>query len=71
MAEEDTGQGVSVRIPQALYERIASAARESDFSSVEEYILFVLGEVVSDGEDVFTEEEEEKVKERLRNLGYL
>ena len=46
------------------------------FTSVSDYVTYVLREVLAsleeeEKEEVFTEEEEEKVKERLRALGYL
>ena len=62
---------MNVQIPERLYKQIEKLVEESDFSTVEGYILFVLEEVVSGGDEVFTPEEEEKVKDRLRNLGYL
>ncbi len=49
--------------------------KDTEFSSVDEYVTYVLREVLAsleeEEEEVFTEEEEEKVKERLRALGYL
>lgn len=62
-----------IKIPKALYEKIAERAKGTEFDSVEEYIIFVLNEVVAEEEEgpALTEEEEEKVKERLKGLGYL
>ncbi len=56
-----------------LYSRIEERAKDTNFGSVEEYVIFVLEEVLKedDEEIVFTEEEEEEVKKRLRDLGYL
>ena len=66
---------VSVNIPDALYAEIEKRVKESEeFASVEEYITFVLEELLRDEEEeeyTLSEEEEEKVKERLRGLGYL
>ncbi|WP_456367319.1 CopG family transcriptional regulator [Thermococcus sp.] len=66
---------VEVKIPKSLYERIKEQIEGSGFESVDEYVTYVLREVLAnlEGEDeeVFSEEEEEKVKERLRALGYL
>ncbi len=66
----------TVEIPAELYERIEKRVKETEFSSVSEYVTFVLQEVLNtleeeEEEEVFSEEEEEKVKERLRALGYL
>ena len=66
----------TVEIPAELYERIEKRVKETEFSSVSEYVTYVLQEVLNTLEEeeemeVFSEEEEEKVKERLRALGYL
>ena len=66
---------VAVYIPKKLYERIEKAVRESggEFKNVEEYVIFVLEEVLKEEEEetAFTPEEEEEIKRRLRALGYL
>ena len=65
---------VAVYIPKALYERVRKAVEESggEFKSVEEYVVFVLEEVLKEEEEpAFTPEEEEEIKRRLRALGYL
>lgn len=64
----------SVPIPIQLYEKIKKRLSETDFSSVSDYVVYVLREVLAsleEEDEVFTKEEEEKVKERLRALGYL
>lgn len=65
----------TVNIPDELYAEIERRVKESgEFESVEEYITFVLEELLKDEEEeeyTMTEEEEELVKERLRGLGYL
>ncbi|WP_297536418.1 CopG family transcriptional regulator [Thermococcus sp.] len=66
---------VEVKIPKSLYDRIKERVEEAGFESVDEYVTYVLREVLAnleeEEEEVFSEEEEEKVKERLRALGYL
>jgi len=65
---------VAIEIPRRLYEQIEKRVEESggEFKSVEEYVVFVLEEVLrEEGEEVFTPEEEEEIKRRLRALGYL
>ncbi len=73
-----TGVGeekVAIEIPKKLYERVKKYVEESggEFKSVEEYVAFVLEEVLGEEEEeaVFTPEEEEEIKRRLRALGYL
>lgn len=64
-----------VNIPDELYDRIERNLEDFGFRTVDEYVVFVLEEVIKkdgDGEDkVFSEEEEEAIKKRLRDLGYL
>lgn len=66
----------SIKVPKDLLEKIEKRIHGTEFKSVDEYTAFVLEEVVKeDGdeevEEVFSEEDEKKVKERLRALGYL
>ncbi|HIP25441.1 MAG TPA: CopG family transcriptional regulator [Archaeoglobus profundus] len=64
-----------VKIPAELYEKIEKRIKNTEFNSVDEYVTYVLREVLAsleeEEEQVFSKEEEEKVKERLRALGYL
>ncbi len=64
---------VAVHISKELYEKAEKYVKESgDFSSVDELVEFVLNELLSEEEEqALTPEEEEKIKERLRALGYL
>jgi len=66
----------TVSIPVQLYEKIKKRIEGTGFTSVSDYVTYVLREVLAsleedEKEEVFTDEEEEKVKERLRALGYL
>ena len=64
-----------VNIPDDLYEAIEKKLEEYGFKTVDEYVVFVLkGILEGEGEEeteVFSEEEEEIIKKRLRDLGYL
>lgn len=62
---------MNIEIKNEIYEKIKKRIEKSEFSSVEEYVNFVLEEVVKENEGEITEEEEEQIKERLRSLGYL
>ncbi len=66
---------VSITIPRKLYDEIKRRVEESqgEFKSVEEYVEFVLNEIVKEeeAEEVYSPEEEEEIKRRLRALGYL
>jgi len=65
-----SAQKRSVEIPANLYRRIEEHIRGTDFSSVEDFVAFVLQEVLEDMEGR-PGEEDERVKRRLQALGYL
>ncbi len=66
---------VTIKIPRELYHRLAEMITGTGFSSVNEFIVFVLRTLASSGSvgqaDGLTEEEVKAVRERLRKLGYL
>jgi len=72
-----TEEYVGVNIPKKLYEEIKNRVNESQgqFRNVNEYVEFVLTQVVKEEEEehepTYTPEEEEEIKKRLKKLGYL
>ena len=66
---------VTIKIPRELYEKLREMIECTGFSSVTEFIVFVMRNLASSGklkeEDKLTDEEVEAVRERLRRLGYL
>jgi len=64
----------AVSIPTSLYKKIEDAVRGAEDPSVTNYIARILRQSLDKGpapEDVFSPEDEEKVKERLKALGYI
>lgn len=65
----------TISIPTPLAEKIKKRIKGTGFTSLSSYVTYVLREVISgieeDQEEAFTKEDEEKVKDRLRALGYL
>jgi len=66
----------TIKVPEELIAKIKERLQGTEFNSIDEYATFVLEEVVKETEEeepeeVFSEEDEHKVKERLRALGYL
>jgi Arc/MetJ-type ribon-helix-helix transcriptional regulator len=63
----------TVSIPTPLFEKIQEKIKGTGFTSVSDYVTFVLREILAHegGNEAFSEEDEKKVKERLRSLGYL
>lgn len=65
---------VKIEISKEAYELLKKTVEESqgEFSSVEELLEFIIMEALGEeGETVYTPEEEEEIKRRLRSLGYL
>jgi len=63
-----------ILIPTTLYKKIEEKIKGTEFSSVSSYVTKVLREALSKEEEkkeVFNKEDEEKVKERLKALGYI
>jgi len=60
-----------IEIPDDLYEKLKESAEERGFPSVEDYIVYVLGDAVSEEEEEMSEEDQKKIKERLKALGYI
>lgn len=63
----------TVSLPTPLFEKIQEKIRGTGFTSVSDYVTFVLREILTHGADqeAFSAEDEKKVKDRLRSLGYL
>jgi Arc/MetJ-type ribon-helix-helix transcriptional regulator len=64
----------SVSIPTSLFKKLEEHIKGTEFRSVASYAAKVLRESLSKAEpaaEVFSKDEEEKVKERLKALGYI
>ena len=69
--EKDTKD---VSIPTSLYKKIEEKIKGSEITSVSSYVAKVLRESLSKEEaaqEALTKEDEEKVKKRLKALGYI
>ena len=66
---------VTIKIPRDLYKRLSQMIAGTGFSSVSEFIVFVMRTLASSGEikgeDKLTAEEIKAIRERLKRLGYL
>ena len=67
----------TVSIPVTLYERIKKLIEGTGFTSVSQFVTYVLREVVAEMEEEklrssgVSEEEKREIIERLRRLGYI
>lgn len=65
---------VTLKIPRPLYERIKTVIEGSGFSSVNEFVVYVLRDLIA-AKNVekreLSSQEIEAIRLRLKNLGYL
>ena len=65
----------TVSIPAPLFRKVEERIKGTGFTSVSSYVTYVLREIVAEedeeAEKPFTKEDEERVKTRLRALGYI
>jgi metal-responsive CopG/Arc/MetJ family transcriptional regulator len=68
-------QKVTIKIPKELYEKLQEIIKTSGFSSVTEFIVFVMRTLAMGGkiteEDKFKKEDIKEIKKRLKKLGYI
>lgn len=66
-------RSVSIVIPEKLFQEINEKMKNTSFSSISEYVISLLEKELCKIEDekVFSKEDEEKIKEHLRKLGYI
>ena len=63
----------TLSIPAPLHERVTELIEGTGFNSVSAFVTFVMRQIVSDErkQDPFDKDMEDRIKERLRSLGYL
>jgi metal-responsive CopG/Arc/MetJ family transcriptional regulator len=67
---------VTLKIPRPLYEKLQTVIEGSGFRSVNEFVVYVLRDLVAlkqgeaDSEKDLSKDEIEAIKQRLKNLGY-
>jgi metal-responsive CopG/Arc/MetJ family transcriptional regulator len=66
---------VTIKIPRELYQRLSMTIDDTGFSSVTEFIVFVMRSLISSGaigaENGLTADEVKAIRQRLKRLGYL
>lgn len=65
----------TISIPTPLFKKIKERIKGTGFTSVSSYVTYVLREIIAEREEKeeepFTKEDEERIKARLRALGYI
>jgi Arc/MetJ-type ribon-helix-helix transcriptional regulator len=67
---------VTIKIPRPLYRKLQVLIEGSSFSSVTDFIVYVLRDLmaekgISPDKEELTPDEMRAIRQRLRNLGYL
>ena len=66
----------TITIPTTLAEKLKERIEGTGFNSLSSYVAYILRQILSstqkkENKEAFSEEDEEKVKKRLRGLGYI
>lgn len=63
----------TVSLPTFLIKKIKKRIKNSGFPSVSSYVAYVLREIEASGnkKQAFSKKDEEKIKKKLKDLGYL
>lgn len=79
-SNEKSEEKIVVRIQKSLAERIQKRLVNSGFKTMDDYVAYVLDQVLTDIETqpspeqeqkVFSDKDQEEVEQRLKDLGYL
>lgn len=66
---------IKIKLTKEHIEKLKNAATEAGFDSVEKYISYVIDQILDRLENkvkkTLTTEEQEKIKDNLRKMGYL
>ncbi|MBN2376153.1 MAG: hypothetical protein JXD22_07125 [Sedimentisphaerales bacterium] len=69
---KSSSEKVTLKIPRPLYDKIGQVIEGAGYNSVTDFVVYVLRDLVaSSGRPSGSGEDLDKVKDRLRNLGYL
>jgi Arc/MetJ-type ribon-helix-helix transcriptional regulator len=74
--DKTKGKFTTVSIPIPLFKKIEKHIENTGFTSVSSYVTYILREIIAseggnEGQESFSKKDEERVKDRLRALGYL
>tara|TARA_Y100000310_G_scaffold329947_1_gene400685 strand:+ start:9995 stop:10198 length:204 start_codon:yes stop_codon:yes gene_type:complete len=67
---------MEIKIPKELAKKLEQRIKQTDFKSIQEYIIYTLEQIVSDQDNLsnresYSPEEEEVLKKNLKDMGYL
>ena len=66
----------TITIPTPIAEKLKERIKGTGFSSLSSYVIYILRQILSstqkkESKEAFSEKDEEKIKDRLRGLGYI
>ena len=65
----------TIKIPKILYDSLKEQIKGTGFSSVTDFIVYVMRDIAASGnlhkESSLTKKEIDQIKNRLKNLGYI
>ena len=67
----------TITLPKSLVKNLRSSIKNTNFTSLTQYVIHLIRKSLADsmekteGEKAYTKEEEEIIKNRLRDLGYI
>lgn len=74
LKEQSEKKATTVSIPTPLFKKVEQRIKGTGFTSVSSYITYVLREIIAEEEESqqpFNKQDEERVKAKLRALGYI
>ena len=72
--KKTTNKYTTISLPIQLNDKIKEIIKDTGFNSVSSFVTYLLRQLVSEKNtepQAITKAEEEKIKDRLKNLGYL
>lgn len=69
--QEEEQKKIAVKIDSDLYEELRKTVRESGFSSVDDYVNYVLRAQIGKKSEELSQADSEVVTSRLKALGYI
>lgn len=72
--KSDQRKFTSISVPVSLFNKVKERIKETGFTSVSSYTTYILREIVAHDDSSrppFAKEDEKKVVERLKALGYM
>ncbi|MCC7552271.1 ribbon-helix-helix domain-containing protein [Candidatus Micrarchaeota archaeon] len=75
----ETKKHTTISIPTPLFKKVEQRIKGTGFTSVSSYVIYILREIIAEKNkdekeempEAFNEEDEEKIKNRLKALGYM